>query len=266
MKSARIYTNDLNRLIAATKSFVSDSDYRPCNQYIKLEFHAADNQAVAMAVDGYRMSVEHSVISDCDEDFVAFIKSNTKLPSKQYATISLTEDGKEAVIRCRGFSFGYTQPKDTPPNEWVSVEESLPEEKQRVIVRCERVGTSVGWILWGNWMTDIGPGAGKVTHWMPLPAPPGKDNNVPAKTPNEPLTQEDIDKMHFDRVWIDYGLDDSGERCGEDGVILYGKLYSIDTLDGSAFEDLLLNSCDGETLGRPSGDYTVYRRPPEVQS
>ena len=154
-------------------------------------------------------------------------------------------------------------PTLTPPNEWVSVEERLPEEKQRVIVRCERVGTSVGWILWGNWMTDIGPGTGKVTHWMPLPAPPGKDNNVPAKTPNEPLTQEDIDKMHFDRVWIDYGLDDSGERCGEDGVILYGKLYSIDTLDGSAFEDLLLNSCDGETLGRPGGDYTVYRRPPE---
>ena len=88
--------------------------------------------------------------------------------------------------------------------------------------------------------------------------------HVPTLTPpNEPLTQEDIDKMHFDRVWIDYGLDDSGERCGEDGVILYGKLYSIDTLDGSAFEDLLLNACDGETLGRPSGDYTVYRRPPE---
>ena len=113
MKSARIYTNDLNRLIAATKSFVSDSDHRPCNQYIKLEFHAADNQVVAMAVDGCRMSVEHSVISDCGEDFVAFIKSNTKLPNKQYATISLTEDGKEAVIRCCGFSFGYTQPQDS---------------------------------------------------------------------------------------------------------------------------------------------------------
>ena len=55
---------------------------------------------------------------------------------------------------------------------WIPVEERLPEEKQRVIVRCERVGTSVGWILWGNWMTDIGPGAGKVTHWMPLPKAP----------------------------------------------------------------------------------------------
>ena len=65
-------------------------------------------------------------------------------------------------------------PALTQPNEWVSVEERLPQEKQRVIVRCERVGTSVGWILWGNWMTDIGPGAGKVTHWMPLPAPPDR--------------------------------------------------------------------------------------------
>ena len=63
-------------------------------------------------------------------------------------------------------------PTLTPPNEWVSVEERLPEEKQRVIVRCEHVGTSVGWILWGRWMTDIGPHAGDVTHWMLLPAPP----------------------------------------------------------------------------------------------
>ena len=60
--------------------------------------------------------------------------------------------------------------------EWIPVEERLPEEKQRVIVRCERVGTSVGWILWGNWMTDIGPGAGKVTHWMLLPKAPKEDN------------------------------------------------------------------------------------------
>ena len=68
-------------------------------------------------------------------------------------------------------------PTLTPPNEWVSVEERLPEEKQRVIVRCERVGTSVGWILWGNWMTDIGPGAGKVTHWMPSPQLPKEEPN-----------------------------------------------------------------------------------------
>ena len=166
-------------------------------------------------------------------------------------------------------------PTLTPPNEWVSVEEKLPDEELKrfkelfpeeneveVLVMIQGAYTATT-LYWDGERFYDEARSYKVTHWMPLPAPPGKDNNVPAKTPNEPLTQEDIDKMHFDRVWIDYGLDDSGERCGEDGVILYGKLYSIDTLDGSAFEDLLLNACDGETLGRPSGDYTVYRRPPE---
>ena len=138
MKSAKIYTNDLNRLIAATKSFVSDRYLRPCNQYIKLEFHAADNQVVAMAVDGYRMSVEHSVVSDCDEDFVAFIKSNTKLPQKKYATISLTEDGKEAVIRCCEFSFGYTQPQDSG-FDW---EKAIPTSE----VKC-RIGFNGNYLL-----------------------------------------------------------------------------------------------------------------------
>ena len=71
---------------------------------------------------------------------------------------------------------GFT-PEEVQQMRWIPVEERLPEEKQRVIVRCERVGTSVGWILWGNWMTDIGPGAGKVTHWMPLPKLPKEESN-----------------------------------------------------------------------------------------
>ena len=152
--------------------------------------------------------------------------------------------------------------------DWVCVYDRLPEPGERVLATdCGFVGEFYinkrgKWQRYNVNCSELLM-ALDILYWMPLPAPPGKDNNVPAKTPNEPLTQEDIDKMHFDRVWIDYGLDDSGERCGEDGVILYGKLYSIDTLDGSAFEDLLLNACDGETLGRPSGDYTVYRRPPE---
>lgn len=80
-----------------------------------------------------------------------------------------------AKVFVAGLYAAMNMPTLSPPNEWVSVEERLPEEKQRVIVRCERVGTSVGWILWGNWMTDIGPDAGKVTHWMPLPKSPKED-------------------------------------------------------------------------------------------
>lgn len=55
---------------------------------------------------------------------------------------------------------------------WIPCSERLPKEKQRVIVRCATVGTTVGWILWGEWMTDLGRGCADVTHWMPLPQPP----------------------------------------------------------------------------------------------
>lgn len=84
-----------------------------------------------------------------------------------------------------------------------------------------------------------------------------------ANAPYKPLTQAEIDKMHFDRVWIDYGMDGDGERFGEEGVVLYGKLYSIDTLDGAGLEDLLLDATGGDTLDNPSGKYTVYRCPPK---
>lgn len=106
---ARIYTNDFNRIIAATKSFTAESASRPVHQYIRLEFNAEESIVTAVAVDGFRLSVEHAVISDCDESFVAYVKGNVKLPGKQYATISIEE--KEAMIRCAGCVFGYYQPQ-----------------------------------------------------------------------------------------------------------------------------------------------------------
>ena len=90
--------------------------------------------------------------------------------------------------------------------------------------------------------------------------------HLPTLTPpNEPLTQDDVNEMHFDRVWIDYGTDEHGKRDGEEGIVLYGKLYSIDTLDGAGLEDMILDATGhgGDTLDNPSGNYTVYRRPPE---
>ena len=130
-------------------------------------------------------------------------------------------------------------PTLTPPNEWVRVEERLPEEKQRVIVRCERVGTSVGWILWGRWMTDIGPHAGDVTHWMPLPAPPDKDNHVPAKAPNEPLTCKgdengeqrliDANKILYHQAWESGSMEPANE-----GVALMSEVQAMPTIDPEA--------------------------------
>ena len=82
---------------------------------------------------------------------------------------------QEIIDRLAAYEDTGLTPEEVQQMRWIPVEERLPEEKQRVIVRCERVGTSVGWILWGNWMTDIGPGAGKVTHWMPLPKLPKEE-------------------------------------------------------------------------------------------
>lgn len=149
---------------------------------------------------------------------------------------------------------------------------TFPTEERKYII-CE---------ICGDWTLHIkGPGTANnflffksrnnaelvkaILEWEdahPNEAVPYKPTLTP---PNAPLTQADLDEMHFDRVWIDYGLDDEGERCGEEGVMLYGKLYSIDTLDGAGLEDLILDATGhkGETLDNPSGNYTVYRRPPE---
>ena len=75
--------------------------------------------------------------------------------------------------------------------------------------------------------------------------------------PNEPLTQADLNSMDYDKVWLDYG--DEGEWA----LVVNGRIYSLAVLEGAGFEDILRDEVGGETMDRPSGDYTVYRRPPE---
>ena len=68
------------------------------------------------------------------------------------------------------------QPTLTPPNEWVSVEDRLPEREKLVIVYVGgevtvdtrlRAETSIV----GDWAIHQSR-ADTITHWMPLPAPP----------------------------------------------------------------------------------------------
>lgn len=83
--------------------------------------------------------------------------------------------------------------------------------------------------------------------------------HMPTLTPqNEPLTQADLDSMDYDKVWIDYGDD------GEWALVVNGRIYCLAVLEGAGFEDILREELGGETLDRPSGDYTAYRRPTEV--
>ena len=85
-------------------------------------------------------------------------------------------------------------------------------------------------------------------------------NEAPTLTPpNEPLTQADLDSMDYDKVWIDYGDD------GEWALVVSGRIYALAVLEGTGFEDILRDEVDGETMDRPTGDYTVYCRPPEAK-
>lgn len=113
MFTARIETNDFNRLINASKGFcappssVINSTYN-FTRYIMLQFDAENNVVTAVALDGVRLSVEHAVISNCETSFSAYINPSIKLPRNEIATIVLNDN--ELTIRCNEVICGIMQP------------------------------------------------------------------------------------------------------------------------------------------------------------
>lgn len=75
------------------------------------------------------------------------------------------------------FAKTYEIPTLTTPNEWVSVEDRLPEQKHNVLAYSPKSGVAEADYADGVWMqyrwSAVMDG---VTHWMPLPAPPGKED------------------------------------------------------------------------------------------
>lgn len=74
---------------------------------------------------------------------------------------------------------------------------------------------------------------------------------------HEPVTPEEAKHMDYDKVWISYG------ESGEWGIVVNGLLYSIDTLEGAGFVDMLQDAVRGEDMTRPTGNYKLYRWPPK---
>ena len=116
---ARILGNDFNRIMDATKQFCNTSTRHKEQEYIRLDFDAETQRVTAHACDGYRLSVEHSVIGSCDENFTVYIRGGFRLPKKQYATIEKVEN--EVQIRCAGALFGFEQPDVSQRFEWQKV-------------------------------------------------------------------------------------------------------------------------------------------------
>ena len=162
------------------------------------------------------------------------------------------------------------QPTLTQPNEWVSVEKRLPEDdapagrKQITVMVTTKAGKvtiasrvfeserdycgkvyPARW-LWSRWLNN------HVTHWMELPAPPGKDNNVPTKAQNEPLTLEVLAKSQL--------LQMLGEKVE---VIRMGEMCQAEWATVRSFGGCKTDSgclCCHELYGKT---WIAYRRPPE---
>lgn len=121
---ATILGNDFNRIMDATKQFCGTSTRHKEQEYIRLDFDAEIQRVTAHACDGYRLSVEHSVIGSCDENFTVYIRGGFRLPKKQYTTIEKVEN--EVQIRCAGALFGFEQPDVSQRFEW---QKAIPKDE-----------------------------------------------------------------------------------------------------------------------------------------
>lgn len=107
---AIIRSSELKRIVKATAKFISKNENRPMLQYIKLEFNKEKMKVKAIAVDGYKASIEEASCMQLDEDFTAYIKPN--LPSigkNSYSTVEIVND--DCLINIEGRITGCTQPK-----------------------------------------------------------------------------------------------------------------------------------------------------------
>lgn len=73
-----------------------------------------------------------------------------------------------------------SMPTLTPPNEWVSVEDRLPENNAEVLMwrkkwKIAEAGTYRNACFWVYDAIGDSYKADDITYWMPLPAPPEKE-------------------------------------------------------------------------------------------
>lgn len=62
--------------------------------------------------------------------------------------------------------------------EWISINDKLPDENQRVIVYRQNEPEQSVYrctVMWG-WGLKVGLKHGGITHWMPLPEPPKEES------------------------------------------------------------------------------------------
>ena len=145
MKTAVVYSNELNRLIEATKGFLAPKNAPAALvcYYIKLEFHADRKEVIAVALDGYRLSVEYGKAEGIGEDFEIYLVPNTKFPVKKYLQITVSEldSGTVASIYCDNVKFEYVQP-NMKPFDWKA---AIPTSEVKY-----RIGFNAEFLIFGT--------------------------------------------------------------------------------------------------------------------
>ena len=168
-------------------------------------------------------------------------------------------------------------PTLTPPNEWVSVEERLPTDERPVLVFVGYADTMTGFITTSSYFCfDVNPhwqwdglvrDEQRTLFWMPLPTPPGKDNNVPTKAPNEPLTLEELREMDGEPVYIiakDMGIAEWNVITGKEPIAI---AYDC-PMPGfkSVVEGIAFANGRAFRAGAYGITWLAYRRPPEGEA
>lgn len=121
--------NELKRIVDNTKRFVGVNDKRM--EYIRLEIDAEKKMIRAVALDGYKLSVEYAKIQDTDESFLCYIKP--VIPkitrSTEHAVIDLS--GDRVLIQADESIMGYVQPSF----DYYNVDKLIKEETEKEIIR-----------------------------------------------------------------------------------------------------------------------------------
>ena len=183
-------------------------------------------------------------------------------------------DASELLLEIQACNWGNEQDKDRvedlvlgmptiiPQNEWISVDYAVPDPGDRVLATDgifvgEAYRTSAN-----SWYRHTGfpwrlACEKIVSHWMPLPGLSDKDNNVPTKEQNEPLTIEQLREMDGEPVYVVPANEYSelGKWC----VISIGDSddYSCAIVPGVEYWSWKFDSYGEQWL--------AYRRPPERQ-
>lgn len=126
---AVIEAEELKRIVDNTKRFVGVNDKRM--EYIRLEIDADKKTIRAVALDGYKLSVEYAKIQEADESFLCYIKP--VIPkitrSTEHAVIELS--GDRVLIQAEESIMGYVQPSF----DYYDVDKLIKEEMEKEIIR-----------------------------------------------------------------------------------------------------------------------------------